>query len=257
MRPAPARRLRLDFEWRTTVLTLVLLPVLVGLGFWQLQRAGEKQALAEAYAQRQRAQPVGLQALWQASPAELAYRRVEVSGSFDPQRYLLLDNRIRDGRFGYEVIALLRLSGSDRSVLVNRGWVAGDPSRRTLPRLEQPAGSHTLTAEVYVAPGDPYVLGEQPLEGSWPLVLQALEMDKLEPALEQRLQTDLFSRSLRVMPGDPVALEAGWPLVNVSPAKHTGYAVQWFSMAAALVVVFILRSSNLWPLLRGRSTGET
>lgn len=248
-------RLQFDLEWRTTVLTLVLLPVLVGLGFWQLQRAEDKRAIAAVFEQRRTAEPVELEALWGAPVDELAFRAVTVTGGFDPERYLLLDNRIREGQFGYEVVAVLAIAGSDRAVLVNRGWVPGDPARRTLPRVEQPAGQQTLSASVYVAPGKAYLLGEQALDGDWPLVLQALEMDKLVPVLESRLGQTLYPRTLRLAPEDPAALQAGWPPLNVSPAKHTGYAVQWFCMAAVLLLVFLLRSSNLWQLLR-RRTGE-
>lgn len=249
--------LRLDLEWRTTLLTLVLLPLLVSLGFWQLHRADEKQALAEAFAARQAAPPAPLQSLWQAPGAELGFRLVTVTGRFDPAHYLLLDNRVRDGRFGYEVVAVLDIAGSDRSVLVNRGWVPGDPGRRTLPEIEQPTGEVTLRASIYVPPGDPYLLGEQALDGSWPLVLQALEMGKLEGALQQRLGRDFFAWSLRLADDDPSALTAGWAAVNVKPARHTGYAVQWFTMAAVLLLVFLLRSSNLWQLLRGRNQQES
>ncbi len=41
-------------------------------------------------------------------------------------------------------------------------------------------------------------------------------------------------------------------MVNVSPAKHRGYAVQWFTMAVVLLIFFFLRSSNIWQLLGGR-----
>jgi surfeit locus 1 family protein len=87
-------------------------------------------------------------------------------------------------------------------------------------------------------------------------VLQALDMAAVRPVLESRLGRELFPWSLRLAEGDRAAFEAGWPLANASPAKHTAYAVQWFSMAAALVLVFLLRSSNLWQLLRGPTSGE-
>ena len=35
------------------------------------------------------------------------------------------------------------------------------------------------------------------------------------------------------------------------PRKHQGYAVQWFAMAAVLLIFYLLRSSNLWQLLTG------
>jgi len=45
-------KLTLDLEWRTVALTALLLPLLIGLGFWQLDREQEKRALAERFAQR-------------------------------------------------------------------------------------------------------------------------------------------------------------------------------------------------------------
>ena len=50
-------QLHLDLEWRTTVFTALLLPLLIYLGFWQLQRAEEKALLATAFAERQASAP--------------------------------------------------------------------------------------------------------------------------------------------------------------------------------------------------------
>lgn len=249
--------LQFNFEWRTTLFTALLLPLLVWLGFWQLDRAEQKSELAAVWDNRQSQPAIPLDALWSAAADELAYRPVMVTGQFDPQHYLLLDNRIQQGKFGYEVVAVFNLQGAgDRRVLVNRGWLAGDAARRELPKVSQPDGLQTLTGTLYVAPGDPYLLGEQALSGEWPLVLQALEMDKLGPALASRLGGEFYRHSLRLEENDAAALVANWPVVNVSSAKHNGYAVQWFSMAAALLLLFVLRSSNLWRVLRPRSKRE-
>ena len=67
--------LSFDFEWRTTALTVVLLPVLVSLGFWQLERADEKTAIAAKNAQRTAAALVSLADLDDRSPEALAYRQ--------------------------------------------------------------------------------------------------------------------------------------------------------------------------------------
>ena len=66
--------------------------------------------------------------------------------------------------------------------------------------------------------------------------------------LQQRKYT---SEALRLAAGQPGALSVDWQVINVSREKHTGYAVQWFSMAAVLLLIFLLRSSNLWDWLRG------
>lgn len=250
--------LRLDLEWRMTALTAVLLPLLVVLGFWQLARAEEKRDLAEAFAARQALPPASLASL--GAEGLEPYLPVVAAGEFVPGVRLLLDNRISEGRFGYEVVELLRLDapgpGGAEAVLVNRGWVAGDAARRSLPAVPALAGSQRLQGTLYRAPGDPYLLGEQSLQGDWPLVLQALELDRLAPMLRERTGLQLLPYSLRLAQAQPAALEADWPVVNVSPAKHRGYAVQWFTMAAALVVFFVFRSSNLWALLRGKTSGD-
>ena len=50
----------------------------------------------------------------------------------------------------------------------------------------------------------------------------------------------------------PAALRTNRVLVNVSPQKHQGYAVQWFAMAAVLGVIFIIRNSNILSRRKGR-----
>ena len=77
-------------------------------------------------------------------------------------------------------------------------------------------------------------------------------MDKLAPALSAELGQTVAPYSLRINAGQPGALEVAWQVVNVSPAKHRGYAVQWFTMATVLALIYLLRCSNLWQLLAVR-----
>jgi len=67
-----ARRLEFDFEWRITLFTLLLLPLLISLGFWQLQREDEKRALAAAFERQQALPPAPLASLAGQSPARPA-----------------------------------------------------------------------------------------------------------------------------------------------------------------------------------------
>ncbi len=241
--------LQLDFEWRITLATALLLPALIALGFWQLDRAEEKAGLEARWSTRQNEAPVPLSALAGRDPGELAYRRVSLQGEFLPGRYLLLDNRVHQGRFGNEVVGLLALADSDQVVLVNRGWVASDPARQVLPEVAEPAGPVTLTGHIYVSPGKPFLLGEQQPAPPWPVRIQALETETLAPLVAIATGASLYPYPVRIDSGQPGALTVAWQLVNASPEKHQGYAVQWFSMAAVLAFFFLLRSSNLWQLL--------
>jgi cytochrome oxidase assembly protein ShyY1 len=114
-----------------------------------------------------------------------------------------------------------------------------------LPQIPA-AQQQSLAGYVYVAPGEPYLLAEQQLVDEWPQRLQAVDA----ALIAQLLGEPVFPYPVRLHDDQPDALLAQWAVVNVSPEKHTGYAVQWFSMALALVIIFIFRSSNLGQLLR-------
>lgn len=240
---------RFNPEWRITLFTALLIPALCGLGVWQLQRAEEKAALALAFEQQQRQPPAPLSQLYGKPSGQLAYLPVRVVGEFLPDTYFLLDNRTRNGRFGYEVLHVVKTAEGE-AALVNRGWVPGDASRQSLPVIAPVSGPVEVTGHVYVAPGKPYMLAPQALAEGWPKRIQAVEMDLLTAAVAQALDARLFPYPVRLDASQPGALDIAWQFINVSPAKHTGYAVQWFSMAAVLALVYLLQATNLWQLVR-------
>jgi len=244
------RRLRFEPEWRITLFVLVMVPLMVGLGFWQIQRGHEKSALAQAWEQRRQQPPAPLTGLEGESAEALAYRPVEFTGRFLQDQYFLLDNRTRAGRFGQEVLGIVQIPGRSLSVIVNRGWLAADPARRTLPAVPDVPGIVTLKGYVYVAPGEPYLLAEQEVGSRWPQIVQAVQMEKLMPAVTALTGEPVFPHPVRLDPDSAGALAADWQVVNVSPAKHRAYAVQWFAMAAVLTLFYLLRCSNVWQLLR-------
>ena len=69
---------------------------------------------------------------------------MSLRGTFVPGALLLLDNRTREGRFGYEALGVVALA-SGGYALANRGWVAGDPARRALPEVARPIMLRIMT----------------------------------------------------------------------------------------------------------------
>ena len=91
--------------WPSTLATLLLLPLLLGLGFWQSDRARQKAELQTAFAERFQRPSVPLADVDPADPAQ-RYVRVSASGRYDDAHQLLLDNQVRDGQAGYHVLTL-------------------------------------------------------------------------------------------------------------------------------------------------------
>ncbi|MBD2857560.1 SURF1 family protein [Spongiibacter sp. KMU-158] len=234
-------RLQWQLDWKSALAILLILPVLLSLGSWQLRRADEKALILAQAESLQQQPPVAIGKLEKFEN----YRPVTATGVFDSQRYWLMDNRIFQGRFGYEIIALLKLADG-RELLVDRGWVAGSQDRNILPEVGFPEGEVTLRGELYKGLGKNYSTGFE-AEKKWPRRQQWLEIETLQQEFPTLLPT-----MLRLDAADANAFAVQRLVVNVSPQKHTGYAVQWFAMAFVLSVIFILRNTNVLQVWRSR-----
>jgi cytochrome oxidase assembly protein ShyY1 len=214
-----------------TLVVLALLPGLIALGCWQLRRADEKRALMDVYAERQLEAPVAVAQLDQL--ADPAFYPVRLYGRFDAAHSLLLDNQIRGGQPGVELLQPFHDQASGQWLLVNRGWLPW-PDRRVPVRFDTPGQPLALDASVYVAPGKTFQLHPDPVGGQWPHLLTAID-----PAgLWQQLGREGFAHELRLAPG-PASYRLDWPVVAMGPEKHQGYAVQWFALATALVLLYL------------------
>ncbi len=240
------RQFSWHWNWKILLFALLFLPLTLRLGFWQLSRAEEKEALLLAHQQRMSAQPVWLEELPQEPDHQ--YRPVRVSGQYDNQRTLLLDNQVRQGRPGYEVIAIFK-TDAGAALLVNRGWVAVSLDRAILPEISPIEGPVELSGYLYRSPGEQVMLGDDIWDAD--KALQIVQNAAPERASKQ-LQQAFYPYQLRLDENAPGALKTGWPVVNVIPEKHTAYAVQWFSLAALLLVLTLLANSNLAAVIRGR-----
>lgn len=239
------KQLKFTPNIRASALAVLLLPVLISLGFWQLDRAEEKRQLQQLFEQRQSKGAIPITQL--ETQRDLRYQPVTLRGSFVNDKAVLLDNRIYQQRFGYEIITPFKLAEQNVLVLVNRGWLPGDPSRRTLPKIAAITGTVELSAEVYVPQGELLQLAASD-SSEWPRIVQSVELDKLG----DEFSTPLFPYTVRLSAGEPGSYQANWVVVNLQPEKHTGYAVQWFAMSATLLLIGFLANTNCWSLLTNR-----
>lgn len=235
-------------HWPTTVFAMALLPCLLALGVWQLHRAEQKRVALAEFEQRRYAEPAELSTL---GPAPALYTRVSARGRYDNEHGFLLDNRISHGRFGYEIITpFVPDTPGAVSVLVNRGWVEGDPSRVHRPAVETVDGPVTITGYVY-RDTTAFNFVDNGNESKWPKLVQGLKTDDLQRQLGQPVMPFIF----RLDENAPGAFRVEWQIVSVGfgPERHIAYAVTWFTMAVTVVFAWLLISSNLWQLVKGSS----
>ncbi len=217
-----------------TVFVAVLLPVTVGLGIWQLQRAAEKRGYEQVFVERMSASPVDAPRHLEAGD-DLAFLRVRLVGEFEPGRYFLVDNEIDAGRPGYWVVASFHAEDG-RRWLVNRGWIAAPVRREELPVVPEPAGRLAIVGAIWPDTGLGPLLAEDPWLGPWPLRVQRMNVVRMAERLEHAVP-----REVRLEAGEPGVLKAPSLRTRFDSQRHTGYAVQWFALAVALVVAYTIQ----------------
>lgn len=220
-----------------TLVFLLLFPLLLSLGFWQLDRAEEKQTLLEDREARGGLQSLDLNGLDRMEPHH-RYVPAKVRGRYRRGQQWLQDNQVFQGQAGYHVYSLLELEGAaDRALLVNRGWVSVGGDRSRLPDLPLPDEEVLLAGRLDNPASVGITLGELQLNPYKALnVLPYMDL----AVIQQAAGVELYPFVLVLDEGQAGSLQLDWtPVQMMGPEKHLGYALQWFSLAFALLIIYL------------------
>jgi len=235
----------------SVLLYLTLVLCMLALGNWQMNRAALKVSFQESVelARQSSATPIVQLSDWNAEAS--VYRRVVMTGDYDVDRQFLWDNRTLDGVAGFEVILPMRMP-SGEWILLNRGWIAPGPSRSELPNVHLPANAATqsVTVEGLLSqPSKGFSSGDAVMTGGgWPRILQYFDYAAISrflegpvlPVVVQVQSLGVNGRDTEVYAQRPEWLRANWEPAASGPMKHYSYAFQWFAMAFALTIIFIV-----------------
>ena len=202
--------------------------VFVFLGIWQIERAANKEGLLQDFNTEQESPPTRLTSQ---SPN---WSRVFVDGVFDSSRQILIDNQIHNGKVGYKIFTPFRFD-DNKIVLVDRGWIGQGQSRSDLPQLNILEKKSRIIATV-TSPEQGVLAGSELLTNEWPRVSQSKAIEVIasafnEPILDIVLVLDPGSSQItEFIQIKPFA---------ITPVKHYGYAMQWFTMSIVLLGMFL------------------
>jgi len=217
-----------------TLITIPTLILLLALGTWQVQRLIWKTELIERLQTRSQLPPAPLPPRLD-DPEAFEYRRVSVAGRFLHERELHIVNRSLNGNPGLHIVTPLEREDGAGYVLVNRGWV---PFDREDPR-SRPDGQVTGTVHIEgilrLAKGPGWITPENaPGTNVWFFIepeamASAAGVDSL-PAFE------IMSSDRSVPGGFPIGHQWRVDLRN----DHLQYAITWYALALALLVIYVL-----------------
>lgn len=216
-----------------TLLAVAGFALMVSLGNWQMRRADEKLARQAQFDARQ--------AVTLALPAQLVkadqyeWARISARGEFVAAKTVLLDNKIAHGKAGYQVLTPLQLEGSRLALLVNRGWVAAGSRREILPEIRTPAGLQQLQG-IAVVPTARFVELSKDATTQDGRVWQNLTLERFRDFSGLQLQPLVMQQTNDTNDG----LERAWEPPNLGADKHRSYALQWYSIAVLILVLYVV-----------------
>ena len=219
-----------------TIVTLLILPVLLNLGFWQLDRAEEKRALISLFKKQNNSGPLLITEKTKID-THLNYRNSEVEGAYDLSKIIFIDNKIHQGKTGVYVLTPFKLKDSEYSLLVNRGWVPMVADRSKLPEIKTIANTLKLSGKIKILTEKPFTIGKQfQSNQGWPALMQWINLAEIEKKSGLKLLPYIFLLGEKEQSG----FVRNWKPVVMLPEKSTSYAVQWFSLALALFIIYVV-----------------
>ncbi|MEM7195034.1 MAG: SURF1 family protein [Pseudomonadota bacterium] len=221
------------------ILFCVGMSVLLGLGYWQLNRGLQKAEVESEFSISESATVETVSETTHDSVVTVLtsgeFKAVRLAGRWLHGNTFLLDNRISEGQVGFEVYTPYLLDGDGKVILVNRGWMnqSGDRSAVEMP-AEKP--EHYPKGTLY-RPDLGFTLGDPIYPGTeWPRTFQYFDAHALGDALGIEVE-----KAVLVIDADhPLSLKRLWQPNVVEPSRHYAYAAQWWGLALVLAIFGII-----------------
>jgi surfeit locus 1 family protein len=221
------------------VLTLIGVSLFVRLGVWQLHRADEKRALIAQYT-------AGAEHLVEISADNASslprYQHVHALGHYDSAHQILLDNMpSQSGRAGFRVVTPFVLE-SGAMLLVDRGWMPLGVTRQDVPQVAVSDNARAIAGRFDELPRAGIELAQPNVDQTapWPRIMNFPQHEVIERALGRNVVRGL----VLLDPDQADGYEREWQQIHLSfgPERHIAYAVQWFGLAAAALIMFLILS---------------
>jgi cytochrome oxidase assembly protein ShyY1 len=219
----------MKIRWLPALLILIVVAVTVRLGFWQRDRAHQKETLQAHITQFESApaEPISSAPL---ALKDIEFHRVRARGSFVADKVVYLDNRPYNDQPGFYVVMPFKLADGGY-VLVNRGWLPRNINDRTvIEPYVTPPGQIEIEGIARADATRAFELGQG---GSAPHQAIRQNLDVGAYAAETGLPLQPFV--IQQLSDDGDKLVRDWPAPDTDVERNYGYMLQWWGMAIAAV----------------------
>ena len=229
---------KFKFQLLPTLIFAITFCSFIVLGFWQIDRADQKNILNSNYTDRQQEATIVLDKNNIIDEkSSLLWRKVEFKGSFLNKQNIILDNQIFNQIAGFNIITPFKIKGSNSIVLVNRGWHPNLKNREMLPVINEILGERSLLGYVAGFPVSGIKLGKNNIETLNSQIFRFQRLDTLE--LNYFLSANVMPYMIYLDPIIDKEFYEVFKLPAPDSQKNYGYAFQWFAFAITLFIIFI------------------
>lgn len=224
-----------QLNWPMVLFTMLVFLLLIKLGFWQSDRANEKEQRQQRIETLSQAQALSLAQVIALRDIKDGINDlpIELDGVFVNEQVFLLDNQPDKGRLGYRVFQIIEQDS--KAILVNLGWVQGSIDRAILPTITPITGKHKLIGHVREVEVGIQLQAQNLSSASWPLRVQQIELDKFSQLIGKKLLPFVVYLDKK----ESIGYKKNWQPIVMPPEKHRAYAFQWFSLAIAWLSLMI------------------
>ena len=219
-----------NFKSKILIFAIIFVPITISLGLWQIERANEKKVIISNYDKLLVSTPIALQ---KEQPLE-NWQPIETVGAYQ-DLVVYEDNAINSGKAGFKVYHLFQ-NGDGTFIFVHRGFIERNLIKNNLPRIDTPVGKKNIKGTTLFKQNNTFVKN---IEESDIRIIQEFNTSVLIerfPILKDRyLHPFLFNLDVR----DADKFQPIEKPVNMTASKHIGYAIQWFGLCAALIILTI------------------
>ncbi len=219
-----------NFKSKILIFAIIFVPITISLGLWQIERANEKKVIISNYDKLLVSTPIALQ---KEQPLE-NWQPIETVGAYQ-DLVIYEDNAINSGKAGFKVYHLFQ-NGDGTFIFVHRGFIERNLIKNNLPRIDTPVGKKNIKGTTLFKQNNTFVKN---IEESDIRIIQEFNTTVLIerfPILKDRyLHPFLFNLDVR----DADKFQPIEKPVNMTATKHIGYAIQWFGLCAALIILTI------------------